>query len=556
MAVAQFTYLEVLGEGTSGTVYRATDALGREVAVKLFRANVARDPAQLKRFRREVEIATELRHENLVRTYAGGQAQGGRLFIATEIVAGGDVHRLLLCEKRLSEGAALAIVHDVLRALDHLDEKGLVHRDVKPGNVLLAEDGRALLTDFGLAKPAGHLAAAAAAEAAERGAERGLDAPAVAALFSRITATGEVVGTPYYLAPEQILGARDVDVRADIYAAGVVLYELLTGRPPFDGASVVEIAERHLSAPVPDMAPLAPEISPGATALVHALLAKHREQRPGTPGEAAAHALALIPDIAAARAEVRAALARTRGVLAVAAASNGPGGTGAALTQRSGTLTSGQTDGPTRARGARWRLDLTTAKGTLRLIVFAGTRLEAGRDSVDRSDNDVCLRVLGGGEGADTASKKISARQMRFELEEGRVLVTDLGSKGGTRVDGQKLVSKAPTPLRPLSTISIAGVLELEAHTLRSPTGSVEALLLLRPQNGSGQAYALVRERLRIGVRGGLPSAGLPRGAGAELFIMGGRFFLDGHPLDVGDLFETVGDLGVEVCEILPGDMK
>jgi serine/threonine-protein kinase len=552
MSEGRFEYLEVLGEGTSGTVYRARDEAGREVAVKLFRANVARDPAQLKRFRREVEIARELRHENLVATFHGGQALGGRLYIATELVRGGDLHQVLTRAGPFPEAAALVVLRDVLTGLDTLDQKGLVHRDVKPGNVLLSEEGRALLSDFGLAKPAGPLAAAAAAAADERDLARGEGPPSAATLFARITATGEVVGTPYYLAPEQILGARDVDVRADIYAAGVVLFELLTGRPPFDGASVVEIAEAHLSSPVPDLPAMIPGLSPGTAALACALLEKHRELRPPTPGHAAARAEALVPDMALAREALRAhlALSRERDVGATVMLP-------ARATARSGTLSSGPA-GHARARPltARWRLDLLTERGTLRLFAIAGEVLEAGRDAVDRSENDVCLRVRGGGEGADTASKKISSRHFRIEAVESRAVIVDLGSKGGTRLDGVKLVPQAPVPLKPLTTVSVAGVLELEAHTLRSPQGAVEAVLLQRPQNGPEHAYALVRERIRLGVRGGLPAVGLPAGTGADLAVRQGRFFLDGHPIDAGDLFETVGGMGVEVGEILPDDMK
>src|SRR4051812_35967823 len=115
MGATAFEYLDVLGEGTSGTVYRARDAAGREVAVKLFRANVATDPALLKRFRREVEIALALEHENLVATRDGGQTAAGRLFLSTELIAGGDARRLLGALGKLPEAAALSIARDVLR---------------------------------------------------------------------------------------------------------------------------------------------------------------------------------------------------------------------------------------------------------------------------------------------------------------------------------------------------------------------------------------------------------------------------------------------------------
>ncbi|HVY61012.1 MAG TPA: serine/threonine-protein kinase, partial [Planctomycetota bacterium] len=227
MSASVFEYFETLGEGVAGVVYRAKDPKGREVAVKLLREAAAKDEDLLRRFRREVDIATGLEHENLVLAFEGGRTAAGRLFLSSEFVRGGNAARLLEANRPLSEAAGVALGRDVARALGYLHAQKLVHRDVKPENILVRADGVAKLSDFGLARSA---------------------APGGA----RLTATGEVLGTPYYIAPEQIRAQKDIDIRADIYSLGCMLFEWLAGKRPYDGGSVVEILAGHVKGAVPD----------------------------------------------------------------------------------------------------------------------------------------------------------------------------------------------------------------------------------------------------------------------------------------------------------------
>jgi serine/threonine-protein kinase len=285
--VATFEYYETLGEGVAGIVYRAKDPKGREVAVKLLRESAARDAELLRRFKREVDLATELEHPNLVAAYEGGQTAAGRLYLSSEFVRGANAARLLEHNRPLAEAAALSLARDVFRALEFLRKRNLVHRDVKPENILVGEDGAAKLSDFGLARSA---------------------APGGA----RLTATGEVLGTPYYLAPEQIQAKKDVDGRADLYSVGCMLHEWLAGARPYDGATVVEILAGHLRQPIPDLAALRPGVRPDVAALVRELMEKDRERRLADPAAAARRCEEALAALGAGdgREAVRAALAR------------------------------------------------------------------------------------------------------------------------------------------------------------------------------------------------------------------------------------------------------
>ena len=216
----------VAGRGGMGVVYRAEDlALGREVALKVIAPTLAGDPRFRERFARETRIAAGLEHPNVVPVYGAGE-ENGRLFIAMRFVEGADLQSVLR-DGRLPPDRAAGIVSQVAAALDAAHVRGLVHRDVKPANVLITKVGRAeqaYLTDFGLTRN----------EAAGDG----------------LTKTGQWVGTLAYVAPEQIRG-EPVDARADIYALGAVLYECLTGHPPFEVRSELEALAAHLDQPPP-----------------------------------------------------------------------------------------------------------------------------------------------------------------------------------------------------------------------------------------------------------------------------------------------------------------
>ena len=214
-----------LGRGGMAIVYLAHDVHNRrQVAIKVMRPEVA-NALGAERFCREIEIARSMAHPLIVPLYESGTA-GGLLYYVMRYVEGESLFDRLQRERQLSVEDALRITHDLAAALGYAHSRGVLHRDVKPENILLA-DGRALIADFGLARAIG------------------------AADYRRLTQTGLIVGTAFYLTPEQLRGEHDLDQRADVYSLGCILYEMLTGEPPYTGRSLMELGTRIVRAPIP-----------------------------------------------------------------------------------------------------------------------------------------------------------------------------------------------------------------------------------------------------------------------------------------------------------------
>jgi eukaryotic-like serine/threonine-protein kinase len=242
---------ERIAGGGMGSVYRAVDEnLGRQVAVKVLRRDRADDPAFLERFRREARAAAALSHPGVAGVYDYGEL-GGSAFIVMELVEGETLAERIEATGQLPWREAFALGEQVARALAAAHAHGLVHRDVKPANILVGRDGRAKVTDFGIAK---------------------------AAASATLTRTGMVLGSANYVAPEQAQG-DEVGPAADQYSLGCVLFEAVTGRPPYQGASAVAIATQHVSAPVPEPRAARPDLPPPAAALIRRALAKHPADR-------------------------------------------------------------------------------------------------------------------------------------------------------------------------------------------------------------------------------------------------------------------------------------
>jgi YVTN family beta-propeller protein len=250
----------VVGRGGMGVVYRATDLrLERPVALKLVAPELAEDELFRRRFLREPRLAASLDHPNVVPIYEAGEHEG-QLYLAMRFVEGSDLRTLLRREGGLPTERALDILGQVAGALDAAHRRGLVHRDVKPANVLVDEDAHAYLTDFGVTKQLG----------------------------GNTTETGQIVGTLDYVAPEQIRG-EDVDARADGYALGCVLYECLAGRPPFHRNTEAETLWAHMQEPPPPLPG-----HPGLDSVMAKALAKDPEHRHATCGELIADARAAL----------------------------------------------------------------------------------------------------------------------------------------------------------------------------------------------------------------------------------------------------------------------
>ncbi len=247
----------VVGRGGMAEVYRARDIrLDRIVAIKTLRTDLARDQIFQARFRREAQSAASLNHPSIVAVYDTGEDMASGLpvpYIVMEYVDGRTVRDLLQDGHRLLPERLLEIIDGVLRALDYSHQAGIVHRDIKPGNVMVTRNGDVKVMDFGIAR-------------------------AMSDAQATMTQTAQVIGTAQYLSPEQARGER-VDSRSDLYSTGCLLYELLTGRPPFTGDSPVAIAYQHVREnPIPPSR-VDPDVPPWADAIVLKAMAKSPADR-------------------------------------------------------------------------------------------------------------------------------------------------------------------------------------------------------------------------------------------------------------------------------------
>ena len=256
ITLSTYRNLQLIGHGGMAEVYRATDSTGRgTVALKVLRAALAGDEQFQKRFMREAEIISKLDHPNIVHVTDFGEERG-LYYIAMEMLSGPDLSRLIKEEKRISLDNTVGLLRGIADALDYAHMNGLVHRDIKPSNIMLDSSiipSRSVLTDFGIAKM--------------------IDA------HTRITNTAGMLGTFDYMAPEQIQASADVDGHADIYALGVMTYQMLTGRLPFERPDTGAILLAHMSAPPPDVRELVSDIPRAAARAIQQAMAKNIQDR-------------------------------------------------------------------------------------------------------------------------------------------------------------------------------------------------------------------------------------------------------------------------------------
>jgi serine/threonine-protein kinase len=252
-----YKILQKLGEGAMAKVYKAKQvSLDRIVAIKVLPRRAHEDPQFVERFYAEGRAAAKLNHPNIVQAIDVGQA-GERHYFVMEYVEGESVSEYLQEHTRYSEAEALKVVIQIAEALNHAHERGFIHRDVKPKNIMLTRDGTAKLADMGLARQVSDR------EAAEAEA-------------------GKAFGTPYYISPEQIRGEVDVDFRCDIYGLGATFYNMVTGRVPFSGKSPSEVMRKHLREPPKPPDHINPELSAGVSEIIEVMLAKDRNKRYGS----------------------------------------------------------------------------------------------------------------------------------------------------------------------------------------------------------------------------------------------------------------------------------
>ncbi len=244
---------DALGVGTAGTIYLATErSSGLRVAIKKLHPSFSQDELMSARFQREMTILERLRHPNIIACYGGGK-EGGQLYYVMELVEGGTVKELIQDGASLRWPIVAEIARQICSALQFAHNHGVIHRDLKPGNLFLTKTANVKLGDFGIARDLTR---------------------------SDLTDSGLTVGTHAYMAPEQITGDDSISGKADLYALGCCLFEMLTGRKPFLGDNFAQLFEQHLRSE----APHAREFVPGCPAeldqIIHQLLAKSPDDRP------------------------------------------------------------------------------------------------------------------------------------------------------------------------------------------------------------------------------------------------------------------------------------
>lgn len=284
--LGEYELLERLGAGGMGEVYKARHSrLGKLVALKRLTTGARHSEESVARFLREMKAVGDLDHPNLVEAHYAGEHEG-EVYLVMKLIEGVDLARLVREQGPRPVPEACELVRQAAVGLQYLHERGLVHRDIKPSNLMRVPDGTVKVLDLGLAR------------------WRAQAAPA-----DHLTGVGAVMGTPDYLAPEQVRNAADVDIRADLYALGGTLFFLLTGRPPFAHRQgmFTKLAAQEAEAP-PDVRSLRPDVPAALAELVNGLLAKKPEDRPQTPAEVASALGVLAGDPSTAGASVPAAL--------------------------------------------------------------------------------------------------------------------------------------------------------------------------------------------------------------------------------------------------------
>ncbi|MEH1012564.1 Stk1 family PASTA domain-containing Ser/Thr kinase [Micromonospora sp. CPCC 206060] len=441
---------ELLGYGGMAEVHRGRDLrLGRDVAIKMLRADLARDATFQMRFRREAQNAASLNHPAIVAVYDTGEeiAPTGETlpFIVMEFVNGRTLKEVLAAEGRLQPRRALEITADMCAALEFSHRHGIIHRDIKPGNVMLTLTGQVKVMDFGIAR-------------------------ALASGATTMTQTSAVIGTAQYLSPEQARGEA-VDARSDVYAAGCVLFELLCGHPPFVGDSPVSVAYQHVREDPPTPSDINRDVTPPIDAIVLKALSKNPLNRYQSAGEMRADLLRA----AAGRPVMATPVLREAETVAMAPMA------GQGQFTRQGAPTGPQTrpipatvGDPRRRRASSWVLAALSALGVLAVIA-----LVAGLLLTQRDERVAVPSVID--QPRATAIAALTNAQLRHQIGEPVLnseckpdTVVEQDPPSGRRIDPQSIVTLRICGGKPTATIPKG----LEGGTYEAVAAQLEGLNL------------------------------------------------------------------------------
>ncbi|MFF5176992.1 Stk1 family PASTA domain-containing Ser/Thr kinase [Micromonospora sp. NPDC000316] len=408
---------ELLGYGGMAEVHRGRDLrLGRDVAIKMLRTDLARDATFQMRFRREAQNAASLNHPAIVAVYDTGEetAPTGETlpFIVMEFVNGRTLKEVLGAEGRLQPRRALEICADMCAALEFSHRHGIIHRDIKPGNVMLTQTGQVKVMDFGIAR-------------------------ALASGATTMTQTSAVIGTAQYLSPEQARGEA-VDARSDVYAAGCVLFELVCGHPPFVGDSPVSVAYQHVRETPPTPSDINPDVNPAVDAIVLKALSKNPLNRYQSAGEMRADLLRA----AAGRPVLATPVMREAETVAMAPAGGGSGYPAAAGAQT--RQIPARVGDPRQRKASSWLIALFSAVGVLAVIALVAALLWS-----QQQDRDLKSVPTLTGKTQDVAFSEIRNANLQPVLGEP---VSNSTCKEGTVV-GQN--PQPDTRLKAASTVTI-----------------------------------------------------------------------------------------------------
>lgn len=335
----------LLGQGGMSAVYRGNDPnLRRTVAIKLIHSHLSEEPQFVSRFEEEAAAVAQLKHPNIIQVYDFDH-DGDTYYMVLEFVPGetlqARLRKLNQANRRMALEEVRNVVAGVCDALDYAHRRGMIHRDVKPANIMITPEGQPVLMDFGIAKIVGG---------------------------KQHTATGAVIGTAAYISPEQVRG-ESLDSRVDIYALGITLFEMLSGRPPFDGDSAMTVMLKHVNDPVPDLAQIDPSIPRGLVEITMKALEKDRNRRYRTAADMAAALRAV--DLTADSTGLGAGQGVPAGA-APAAAAAGPQTVRPALSEGRGRGGAGPRAAKARRGGMAWLAGGGVVAAILACIVLAG----------------------------------------------------------------------------------------------------------------------------------------------------------------------------------------